>query len=1052
MEKITGNKGMVLIVSLFLAIVIATMAGILYFRAVNESRLSVISDAALQAFYEAEAGLAFAYAAEKKSNFTWFTHADKITKASAVSVPSGVPGAIDNSSGCYVVSGRNFKVKTFPEKKGTVETGIVVVLSQATINGVTRTLEHRIGQKSAYQYFFFFPEDHTFDTATYDGRNFGGLHVNGDINLINHPTFAFLTELSSGSNTSHKGYIRRPLLEAFTALSGNKDYNISASSVQGLPWQLYTNINYRTSNGDIGSGTYTTFKIGDINSPATINIPEYMGGQWSFDKYTKAGSPTTYNITETSLKNAGLREITSSAGDVSLFDNNKSININFGGSPESLTEKEMFKRIYNLPDDQQTSYWSQYWDQWKVNHNSDYSAYHTSGVLTAGDDWKRRLFWATYDWKDYNSDGIPYGINREWWEDLSYGDDYYDYGPNGTSPACVVDHDTGLSLDKYFLNTEEQGTQWKNLLDANNLDEAADNKTLVLDRSQGGKEINAGDIISNYDTSSYSVLEGQARNSGIYMGVKTDQAYKDWQILAVTASMKANSALDKANAKFSECTVKYNQTACSSTSGGSTSAEAVACWSDYSGLYQKYTQAYGEYTQVMQDKPPTVWWEGKNSNLLKDCVSETPFYNAQNPARGSDGKYSPSHILTIDLAKLKSNIDQKGSGFNGIIYIDLDAYQWQENTVDDGTKVSDEKSAIGVMFVNGERLPDQGLSIVTKHNVYVKGDFNLDPDGDSSRNRAADPSNVLNTVANNKGLDVDDFKWRPAEIITYRQVYFLSNDFNLPKTMPLLDTQYGQFYDEYYNKTRADVVTHPLYGAPDTATSASASWMPAYNSSDSSWGKINDWFSLTGITPPASWDVNWLDGNQLNQMDSTPDLLTGVNGKQYPKWDNYSWSDSYVYKLDDGSGGTTYIMRQDLKYQLYSKVLSAYRNQYAYNVSNSPAAYQMVDVVTRPESYIYNTAVITPYAPEGYSLERWNNKNRVINGAFIQLPSGMQLPVPVESYKDTGSGAIRFNQPKKTFNYESRFGKNGDPSDQPHARLLFGMDSTWREINNAAFQ
>lgn len=164
-----------------------------------------------------------------------------------------------------------------------------------------------------------------------------------------------------------------------------------------------------------------------------------------------------------------------------------------------------------------------------------------------------------------------------------------------------------------------------------------------------------------------------------------------------------------------------------------------------------------------------------------DYTEEIQFYNAQHPAR-SGNTYKLSNILVIDVHALKQKIDNEEltnvnggtitqDSFNGIVYIDLENYQWSNTNFD--------QEATGIMLVNGERLPNGGLSIVTPHNVFIKGNYNLDHKGCPEKSRDADDADVIQRVVDNK--DYIEYKtdlvYQPAEIITRRAVYTLSEDF-----------------------------------------------------------------------------------------------------------------------------------------------------------------------------------------------------------------------------------------------------------------------------------
>ena len=96
------------------------------------------------------------------------------------------------------------------------------------------------------------------------------------------------------------------------------------------------------------------------------------------------------------------------------------------------------------------------------------------------------------------------------------------------------------------------------------------------------------------------------------------------------------------------------------------------------------------------------------------------------------------------------------------------------------------------------------------------------------------------------------------------------------------------------------------------------------------------------------------------------------------------------------------------------------------------------------EEYIYNTAIVSSYSTAPYVLEYWGSTDRVINGAFVQLPN-------TADYRNPIPGNIRYgrvNSPDNFFNYETRFGKGQDEKLLPPAQLSFGKIASWREVGS----
>lgn len=943
-----NNKGVVLLFSLFMMLILLGISAALVMYSINVGKINQRNDASLQAFYEAEAGISYAYAEESPRNFNWYTHEDRNTRVTTSHVVTKGPititfeppvppfvtadASIDSVTGYYSISGRNFSVKTYPEQitnqsTGQDEyTGVINIHSQATVNGVTVSLEYRLGRASVYQYFFFFPNGTTFSGGTYDGRNYGGIHVNGDILFQNSTNFYFLTALTCSSLTSGKGFIRVPLYSQYSNLAttsnGETVYpGLSAAMCYNSQYHFY----YQPTIG---------FKTGSYTAPTTRNLyyyldnSQYSGADWTYQKYTGTSTtPLHYVISDVNLKAQAEYELAHWSGNTSinLLDQSKTINVpSVGSGPEA----DIFKKLWNNPGTS-VGLWNQFWSAWKANHQNDYQVYHNSGVLTSGEDWERRFYIAGYDW-NMSATGVPnngsYGVNREWWKDLRYGNDRSSI--NYMADATVENNSTGLGSSKYFLNTEKQFSPWQSWLAANTLNVAGQNKTLVQDRSQGASYVDPGKVLGT--APNQNVVKKKALNGGIYIGLND------------------------------------------------------------SGTFE---------------------------NPISDCTTEKQFYNVAQPA--SEGsiyagfyRYKPSSVLKIDVACLKAKIDYDKANngplkdFNGIIYTDLTGYNWSNAHYDN--------NADGVMLVNGARLPDNGLSLGTPNNVFIKGDYNLDPDGVASKNRMADDSAVTARYASGS------LKWQPAEIVTQRVVYTISNNFPEPSYMPMDSGYYYQYYDEDRYVTGQDFVNHPSY----PTNFGTNTWVPSANKTSTT--RLNNWFTYYNngsVSVPANWTQTWVDAN----WQSGKTFALDINGDTVPD---------------------IYIAANDLRTDAQSQITSGYASNFGYTVihgadgSLNPNTPSGINVVN--QKYIYNAAIITPNSTTPSVLEYWNNPDRVINGAFILLPEGgLALP------KSVAYGRIR--NPNNIFNYESRFGRGSNERERPRLDLTFSANSSWREINNADF-
>lgn len=949
-----NDQGIVLIITYFVLVAILGLSAITFMRAVSENRLAQRSSNSLEAFYAAEAGTAYAYAEASLQGFTWYTHEDKDTPVTfshdvtddfgstahfIFPVPTNLPDSSIATSGnyqsCYQVAGKDFAVKSYPEKDSLGNyTGNVIILSQGQANGVLRTIEYRLGQSSAYQFFFFYPDSQTFSSTTINGRNYGAIHVNGSILLTGTPRFYFLTELTCGSRTEGEGYICRPLRQQFYDCRGNVHYDTSPSD----PWDLSYYM-YRDTTRHFYTGN-TYFRTGEEGSYTQVTLRYYLEGSdasWEFDKYegeqgdSNDKLPLHYDLGDDNLQDLATYEMVKGSGSVGLLSDSGRMRIQVPsiGRLEG-TEENIFEEMYNYDFPNQGTEeeaWKIFWNQWKDNHVNDYQDYHADGTLISGSDWERKFYFAAYDWSDGNSrhpaNGIPDGINKEWWEDLEYGTDR-PLLSDDMVPAEVTSTYTGEGLDRYFLNTEEQASSWGNWLSANNLDEKGNQKTLVQDKSQGGQYVDPGKILSAHGD--YDKNKEKAKEAGIYIGLDGE---------------------------------------------------------DF-------------------------------SNPVANCTRETQFYNSQRPAK-SDGDYKPSNVLVIDVQELKNKIEEDMPDFNGIVYVDLAGYNWSSTHYD--------AEADGVMLVNGETLPDSGLSIVTPNNVFIKGNYNLDPTGELEKNREPDDSGVIQRVIDSRDyLDSEsDLEWQPTEVITSRAVYTLSDDFNEPDYMPMAWSHNQQYYDERDYMPEQDYVS-------GNANYPTNGWVPSPRDTTREYSRVYLWFRYYegGQSLPSEWDASWIYSH---------------------------WPSNKVFALDTNRDhrADTYIMGRDLRNDVYNHIENTYDSKYSYEAVHGADGTGNPDVPSQnnrvSDKHIYNVAIVTPYNTFPDALEYWGSTDRIINGAFIQLPDESQYMDSVPS----NARYSRYDSPDNFFNYETRYGQGADPSDRPPVGLTFGLTASWRELNNESF-
>jgi hypothetical protein len=1012
-----NQKGMVLIIAYMVVLVLAILSAAFFMRAFQGKRLSQQQNDSMKAFYEAEAGIAYAYFEESKANFQWYTHEDKntrvtsthaVTHGTIISFVFPIPKIASKSyigpDGLYRVSGRRFAVKTYPEVINGSYSKVIVIHSQATVGSVIRTVEYRLGQISAYKYFFFYPYNKDFYSDYYDGRNYGSIQVNGNMIFHGDPTFAYLTELTSG------GYITRPYTQFYDRHGAYAFSDYWACPV------------YQNSTNHFDTGT-TTFKIGHVDNTSSSNVkslPYYLEGAgafWNYDKYPSSGNttPAHYTISNTDLTKVAATQSGVTTVTTPLLSSANTIDITatYPAVPAG-TEQQVFKSIFNsYKDTLNDPIWDVYWNQWKANHatDTDYQPQHDSGIFTeTGKDWERKFLMAYNGWS-LNSYGMVEGINKEWWQDLSYGDDRATLTNGNQAPALAEDAATGepISPARYLLNTQQQGSTFGSWLQGNNLNTLGEDMMLVQDASQGGKKVDVGNVVGSSFQSSTVIKKAQ--NGGIYIGGTMDPQWVAYAAADAVWQAAWGAAMN----------------ACLASSGNN-------YW------------YCGDTVDVGLPPPiPSVPEYTGFSNPIADCVTEKTFYNSAYP-RTQGSSYSPSNAFVIDVKKLKEKIDavkakapesrtseeQKLANFNGVIYVDLSGRSWS-------TGVSSDINNDGIMLVNGEALPSGGLSLGTPNNVFIKGNSNLDPLGDFlTRSRNADDPDVISRVTSNGHTKIDGstynlcstcdvtdpnkLTWQPAEIITQRMVYTLSENFPETAYMPMAWYHNYQYYDEdagrMINKDGTSSQDY-VHGDGNYPTD---SWAPtASTSSSCNPSCIQKWLDATGEILPAKWTKAWVDN----------------------KWPSGGF-------FPTGTGNPDFIAYDTLRSNAWWQVEDAYDAKYSYAAihgsadgNGSPTTPSEMHRVG--SKHIYNTAIVTPYDTSPSVLEYWDAP-RVINGAFIQLPTNLGMPTST-----TGPTYSRINNPANTFNYESRFGKGSAASNTPRVGLTFGAESSWRELASSEF-
>jgi hypothetical protein len=981
LPNLKNKKGMLLIIVYMITMVVTVMLAALFIHLRVAILAHDVQRAEAKALLYAQEGIAYALTEYNNAGGSWSTHdtnfvplAKEVVLSTTIPHPQGAdfkqaaswqdPAVqewyytcpIDHDNDPSTAAKEVFRLKAYPSS-----TGQIIILCQATTDSlvpILKTVEYRLNQASLFQYFYFFPTDHTFGSATYNGHNYGGIHVNGDILLKGQQNFYFLTDFSCGSESAGKGYIRTNLNSQFADPKNYAAEYASLSSTPKYPAALAGNVFYGINeyHFDAPASGWTQFKFGEEKNPASW-VTGYLertldssslgvDATWEFDKY--AGAPqgsyaVHFAVADNYLKDLAINELvynstSDRSGPKAIFENAQQIEFfdPKNNRNQRLAEAEAFRFAYKLEKEGYTINWTDFWNDWKSNHVSDYSTYYSDGTFS-GDkpQWERRYWMARYNFNSPNDTGQ--NVNWEWWRDLSYADERVGSGDD-LFPAQYVYGSTGQAYQRYYLHSGEQANAWKKWVDKYSQDNLLDWDDLVHDKTLGGKnpllERETGKEITPPKPTVAGYKE-KAQDNGLYIKIKS-AGHND---LEVETSGEVN------------------------------------------------------WTQFIDDKT---------------------FYNAYNPKRDSSNKYVPSRVIKIDVAKLKEKVDAGELDFNGIVYVE---------------NFDDTDNSTGVMLFNAESLPAGGLTLTTPLNVYLKGNFNLDPsgedfDGDGKNERPADDATVIQSAIERKDYlhSASDLIWQPAAVISNRAVYAVSDDFPEPQYMPLPNSHNSQYYDYAYGYTDQQLLYDPYYGYA-TGEESELSWMPTPEEVNrTSYPTIYDWFRLSGESLPDRWTRQWADS----------------------EWG--SWGDNKVFYYNDG-GTEKFILAQDLRNELYDKIGTAYSNEYRYSASKPESTPQLTNQVSSKQ--IYNLGIVTPYQTEPYVLESWDSNTLVVNSAFIQLPneSGYIKNLPSQSY---ASGSRVRSPGNPLYTYETRFGK--DNPTLPPGDFLGTSGSSWRIVDNDDFQ
>ncbi|HAH22042.1 MAG: hypothetical protein A2Y00_07750 [Omnitrophica WOR_2 bacterium GWF2_43_52] len=151
---------------------------------------------------------------------------------------------------------------------------------------------------------------------------------------------------------------------------------------------------------------------------------------------------------------------------------------------------------------------------------------------------------------------------------------------------------------------------------------------------------------------------------------------------------------------------------------------------NYAGLAKKDGLYIGEDGVYLNGSPDSL------PSCIRDNVE---FFNTLRPQdRNGDGTLDPENVLEINIEQCRTTREVPN---NGIIYV---AHK-------------------NLRLTNAKQMPDNGLTVASPYNIYIKGNYNYDPSNDP---------------------DTNDRNWRPSAVISNSYVYILSGNFTDPQALP----------------------------------------------------------------------------------------------------------------------------------------------------------------------------------------------------------------------------------------------------------------------------
>jgi hypothetical protein len=199
-----NQRGVVLLTTYMVVLVLLALSAAFFSRTIQEKNMVQRQDDSLQAFYNAETGISYAYFESANADWEWFTHSDSGTSLFPDALRTEGSTAdcefitAGEDTGCYAAQDGSFILKAFrdPELGPTV----TVVRVKGIGENIERILEYRIKTNTIFDFAWWTPYSLNISDVG-ENINGGRIHANENIYIdCDQKRLRGIDTLSTGEN------------------------------------------------------------------------------------------------------------------------------------------------------------------------------------------------------------------------------------------------------------------------------------------------------------------------------------------------------------------------------------------------------------------------------------------------------------------------------------------------------------------------------------------------------------------------------------------------------------------------------------------------------------------------------------------------------------------------------------------------------------------------------------------------------------------------------------------------------------------------------------